>query len=226
MTGGIVAAGRPGPGPEPRRVRRFRRFARTGGVLLLAAAVTAGAAGCGIRGTSVPVDAGAAPVRVSCDPPPDRGTAGPHSLRVVRVDVFLLCSAQLRPVHRAVPGAPDPAGTGRIRLVIALLDELQEHPAPREAAAGFGTEVPDDLTVRGMRAGDPAGTLRLSRPPGELPSYALAQLVCTFADREAGGNGRSVVLGGPGQSPVQRYACDGSLRANPESAADRGTPVT
>ena len=188
--------------------------------------MVAGAGGCGIRGTSVPVDAGAAPVRVSCDPPADRSTPGPHSLRIVRVQVFLVCSAQLRPVHRSVPAAPDPAGSGRIRLVRALLGELQKHAASREATAGFGTEVPDDLRVRGARSGDPAGALRLSRPPDELPSYALAQLACTFTAPETGGNGRSVVLGGPGRSPVQRYVCDDRLRANPESAADRGAPVT
>ncbi|MCM2577890.1 hypothetical protein [Streptomyces meridianus] len=221
-----MTAGRYGPGPEPRRVRRFRRPARTWAGLLLACAVAAGAGGCGIRGTSVPVDAGAAPVRVSCDAPADRSTQRPHSVRIVRVDAFLVCSAQLRPVHRAVPAVPDPAGAGRLRLARSLLDQLQAHPASREAAAGFGTEVPDDLTVRGARPGDPAGALRLSRPPGELPSYALAQLVCTFAAPQAGGNGQFVVLGGPGKSPVERYVCDGRLRANPESAADRGVPVT
>ncbi|MFF4601901.1 hypothetical protein ACFY12_03960 [Streptomyces sp. NPDC001339] len=50
------------------RSRRCRRHAAGVAVLLLAVA------GCGIPGTSVPVDAGGAPSRVSCDAPTD-GTA-------------------------------------------------------------------------------------------------------------------------------------------------------
>lgn len=204
---------------------RARRIVRAGWTLALAAAVTAGAAGCGIRGTSVPVDAGAAPVRVSCEAPEDRSTPGPHTRRTVRADVYLVCSAKLRAVHRTVPAAADPQGAGRLQTARTLLEELQRHPASAEAAAGFGTEVPDGLTVRAGRAGDPAAALRLSRPPDELPSYALAQVVCTLATAEVGKDRRSAVLGGPGTSGVERYVCDQRLRDNPESAADVGVPV-
>ncbi|MET8677731.1 hypothetical protein ABZW18_09110 [Streptomyces sp. NPDC004647] len=184
-----------------------------------------GAAGCGIRGTSIPVDAGAAPSRASCSVPGDRGSAG-DSANAVPVKVFLVCSTQLLPVDRTVRVPGDRLATDRLRVARALLNELQDQPTAPEEEAGFSTEVPDDLEVTGARKGDPEEALRLSRVPDELPSYALAQLVCTYADTAAAAKGgRSVVLGGPAEGSLQRYVCTPGLRARPEAARNAGTPL-
>ncbi|MEE1927902.1 hypothetical protein V1J52_06795 [Streptomyces sp. TRM 70351] len=209
------------------------------GVLCGALAVVA-LAGCGIRATPVPVDAGPAPSRVACGPlEPDDGTGAERE----RVRVSLVCSGRVVDVRRVVelPGAAD-----RLGLARALLDELRRTPDEGELAAGFTTAVPGDLRLDGPAPDDGAGTLRLSRPPSALPSFALAQLVCTFADTPLADASGRIALGGPPDAAardgadgtdgpdgtdggtggeVRGYACGGELRTAAEDAETAGVPL-
>ncbi|WP_282695790.1 hypothetical protein [Streptomyces sp. CC208A] len=181
--------------------------------VVVAALVLLTTAGCGIRTTSVPVDAGAAPSRVPCDVPeasgPDHG---------VPVRAFLVCGSQLEPVDRRSPQPEDKASGDPVRTASALLAQLLADPSEAERQAGFTTAVRAPLKVAGGRAGDPAGTLRLSRQPEDLAPTALSQLVCTFAESSAGAGGHTVLLAGPGAYPPKRYRCTTELRERPESA--------
>ncbi|MGW1073563.1 hypothetical protein [Streptomyces sp. NPDC002537] len=174
---------------------------------------------CGIRGTAVPVDAGGAPSRASCvaRSGPSAGTG------LATVSIQLECASQLVPVTRRVslPDKPEDAAV----VARALLDELRKVPPPEEAEAGLVTAV-QRLSVSGPRPGDPAGTLRLGREPGELPQVALAQLVCTFVGTAAADGKRTVLLGGPGDARPQSYACTEEMRTHPDTADISGTPVT
>ncbi|MDX3115782.1 hypothetical protein [Streptomyces scabiei] len=182
-------------------------------------------AGCGIRATEVPTDFGPAPSRVRCSlAEPDVTT---QSARAgVPVQVFLLCGSSLVAVDRSVR-VPDGAADSARRALVAqgLLDELAESPSAAEKEAGYTTDVRGGMTVRGPRPRDPDDTLRLSTPPGTLTSYALAQLVCTFSDSAAAEGDGSVVLGGPGASPVRRYACTDEVRSRPGSTEPPSSPV-
>lgn len=182
-------------------------------------------AGCGIRATEVPTDFGPAPSRVRCSlAEPDVTT---QSARAgVPVQVFLLCGSSLVAVDRSVR-VPDGAADSARRALVAqgLLDELAESPSAAEKEAGYTTDVRGGMTVRGPRPRDPDDTLRLSTPPGTLTSYALAQLVCTFSDSAAAEGDGSVVLGGPGSSPVRRYACTDEVRSRPGSTEPPSSPV-
>ena len=82
-------------------------------------------------------------------------------------------------------------------------------PAVRAARSrpGSAARCPQDLTVAGPRAGDPADALRLSMRPDDLPSFALAQLVCTYGTSTALGRRHAAVLGGPGDDVAHRYDC-------------------
>ncbi|SCK27282.1 hypothetical protein [Streptomyces sp. WMMB 322] len=187
------------------------------------------ASGCGIRSTSVPVDAGAAPSRVGCVLPKSRETAGESGGGNLPVRVYLACGSRVSPVERRVT-LPDGDDSERLPVARGLLDALQAQPDSEEEAAGFRTAVPRDLKVSGPREGDPAAALRLNRPLKDLPSFALAQIVCTYADTAAAGTDRSVVLGGlsgdgGGEEPVRSFACDTALRTHPEAAATAGTPL-
>ncbi|WP_232544081.1 hypothetical protein [Streptomyces buecherae] len=220
---------RPGPSLRaPRRALGARAVAL--GVFGAVAALLV--AGCGIRSTSVPVDAGAAPSRASCQLP--GSAASPRATDGVAVTVQLVCSAQLLPVQRVLrlpkgDQAPRPDEFAR-----ALLNQLQQPESAAEATAGFSSEVGPWVRVSGPTKGDPAGTLRLNREPDELPPYALAQLVCTFAETPAVGGRRAVVLGGPaapegedtlGVGGLKRYECGTDLRTRPQSAQSSGTLV-
>ncbi len=101
------------------------------------------------------------------------------------------------------------------------------------------TAVPRRLTVSGGTDGDPDEALRLSEPLEELPPYALAQIVCTYADTAAADAEGGVVLGGPAggratggddavseaegaegadgpaRSPLRRYECGTFVRCAP-----------
>ncbi|MFD7666206.1 hypothetical protein [Streptomyces sp. NPDC059788] len=204
------------------RLRPRRRAAALTAVAL--AALVPALASCGIRGTSVPVDAGNAPSRVSCKVP--AGSVAPAQPDSSPVTVYLVCSSTLAPVERAVT-YPKQKPADRLQTARALLDELQEQPGPVEEEAGFSTAVPEDLEVGGPRAGDPQGTLRLSARPEDLPSYALAQIACTFGESAALGRTHAAVLGGPGDARPQRFACTADVRTDPESAqsAGWGSPV-
>lgn len=184
------------------------RTAAVAALTLLAGLVT----GCGIRTTSVPVDAGAAPSRVPCnvtEAPPAQG---------VLVRAFLVCGSQLEPVDRRSPQPEDKVSGDPVRTASALLAQLLAEPSDAERQAGFTTAVRAPLEVAGGRSGDPEGTLRLSRQPEDLAPAALSQLVCTFAESSAGAGGHTVLLAGPGAYPPKRYRCTTQLRERPESA--------
>ncbi|MGV9692993.1 hypothetical protein ACWDUX_28240 [Streptomyces sp. NPDC003444] len=195
-------------------------FGRTAGAVVLAALVT----GCGIRTTSVPVDAGAAPSRVPCSTA-EEGTPG-TAARGVPVRVFLVCGSQLETVERRSPLPEGKADADPVRTARLLLTQLLAAPSESERRAGFTTAVRGPLTVGGGQRNDPAGTLRLSRQPEDLAPVALSQLVCSFAESSAGTSDRTVLLGGPGSYAPKRYRCTTELRERPESAPPTAPPPT
>jgi hypothetical protein len=189
-----------------------RRPALSLAVLLAGAAL---ASGCGIRTTSVPVDAGAAPSRAPCRlSSSDVTTRSPDS---VSAEVYLLCASQLVTVDR--PVTADAVGTDPVSVARALLKEVQQGPPASERRAGFTTAVPAGLRVDPARGGDPAGTLRLSSQPEDLSAEALAQLVCTYAESETLVRDGSVFLGGPGDYPPRGYLCTSQTKARPGDVA-------
>ncbi|MCL8011833.1 hypothetical protein [Streptomyces sp. AS02] len=172
--------------------------------------------GCGIRATEVPTDFGPAPSRVHCSlSEPDVST---QASRGLPVQVFLLCGSQLVAVERTVR-VPDGTADSERRVLVAqgLLDELEETPSADEKEAGYTTDVRGAMSVSGPRRDDPGETLRLSTPPGDLTSYALAQIVCTFSDSTAAEGDGSVILGGPTAAPPRRYECTDEVRTRPGS---------
>ncbi|MEV2212838.1 hypothetical protein AB0H86_15545 [Streptomyces sp. NPDC050997] len=181
--------------------------------------------GCGIRATEVPTDFGPAPSRVRCSlSEPDVST---QASRGLPVRVFLLCGSSLVAVDRTVR-VPDGTADSERRVLVAqgLLDELAATPSAAEKEAGYTTDVRGGMTVRGPRPGDPADALRLSNRPGDLTSYALAQLVCTFSDSAAAEGDGSVVLGGPDSDPLRRYACTDEVRTRPGSTEPPSSEAT
>ncbi|OKK06125.1 hypothetical protein AMK26_08625 [Streptomyces sp. CB03234] len=197
------------------RVVRERR----GAVALVGVAVVAAvASGCGIRTTSVPVDAGAAPSRLPCSVSGE-DVASRSQAQSVPVRVYLVCASGLEAVDRTVPQTDDknPQGS-RVATAQALLNQLLAEPSPGEREAGFTTSVEGPLTVSAARADDPEGALRLSRQPEDLPAAALSQIVCTYAENGATADGGTAHLGGPGPYPARRYACTAQLRERPDSA--------
>ncbi|MEV7197135.1 hypothetical protein AB0N81_35805 [Streptomyces sp. NPDC093510] len=181
-----------------------------------AAGLTAVLAGCGIRSTEVPTDYGAAPSRVPCVMPGSSIAA--QSGSGVPVEVFLVCAAQLVNVDRHLQLRTDKATTDRVRIAQALLDELATPPSEPEKQAGFATDVRDGITVSGPRRGDPDDALRLSAAPEDMSAFALAQIVCTLADNTASDD-RTVVMGGPGDSPLRSYGCTAEVRSRPGTVA-------
>uniref|UniRef100_UPI0006E2D7C1 hypothetical protein n=1 Tax=Streptomyces albus TaxID=1888 RepID=UPI0006E2D7C1 len=159
------------------------------------------------------------------------------------VRVYLVCGSRVSPVEREVRMPGGRSAAERLPVARKLLAELKRQPRATEEAAGFETAVPDDLTVDGAADGDPDEALRLNRPLGELPPFALAQLVCTYADTAVADADDGVILGGPagdGRSrsddgddgdagadraaaPLQRYECNAALRTSPEEAVGSGT---
>ncbi|MFB6439160.1 hypothetical protein ACFCVY_20625 [Streptomyces sp. NPDC056411] len=185
------------------------------------AALALAAAGCGIRGTSVPVDAGGAPSRVSCKAP--AGESTPGAAGSTRATVYLVCGSALAQVERTIP--PPGRATGderRLQAARALLTELQRKPSTDEDKAGFSSALPADLKVNGPRPDDPAEALRLTVQPGDLPSFALAQLVCTYGASPALGRAHAAVLAGPGTDRAHRYDCSADVLANPDIAENAG----
>ncbi|MEW1655715.1 MULTISPECIES: hypothetical protein [unclassified Streptomyces] len=198
--------------------RRIRsRAVRRASLAALALAV----AGCGVRGTSVPVDAGGAPSRVSCMAPEEAtASAAPGTQRV---PVYLVCGSTLVSVGRTVPRPPGVTGSGdQLPAARTLLAELQKPPSADEIRAGFSTDLPRSLRVDGPRAGDAPEALRLSVEPADLPSFALAQLVCTYGRSVALGRAGGALLGGPGDATVHRYDCSPDVLANPDTAQHAG----
>lgn len=189
-----------------------RRTAASLAAVLAAAAL---ASGCGIRTTSVPVDAGAAPSRVPCRlSSSDVTTRSPDR---VSAEVYLVCASQLVTVDR--PVTADAVGADPVAVARALLKEVQQTPPASERRAGFATAVPAGLRVDPARDGDPAGTLRLSSQPEDLSAEALAQLVCTYAESETLARDGSVFLGGPGDYPPRGYLCTSQRKSRPGDVA-------
>ncbi|MET9323296.1 hypothetical protein ABZX75_24295 [Streptomyces sp. NPDC003038] len=181
--------------------------------------------GCGIRATTVPVDVGPAPSRVSCDTPaPPAGQSGVQGFRAT---VELVCGSQLVGVERVVPVPEKRVLRDPVALVAqALLEALERTPSTEERDAGFTTGVPAGLTAGPPRAGDPAGTVRLSRKPEDLPPVALSQIVCTLAGSDAVSAGPGpVVLGGPDADPPRAWECTDAVRSRPESVPTLGEIV-
>lgn len=204
----------PVPARPQRRAPRSggaRRWRRTAAVAALALT----AAGCGVRGTSVPVDAGGAPSRVSCKVPEVDAPTAPGD---VQVTVYLVCSSTLTPVERTVSRPKAPTDGARLQAARALLSELQKQPVTAEEEAGFSSAVPEDVEVTGPRTGDAADALRLSVRPDDLPSFALAQLVCSYGMSAALGRTHAVLLGGPGGDASHRYECSDEVLTHPDIA--------
>ncbi|MEU6256087.1 hypothetical protein [Streptomyces sp. NPDC047043] len=182
-------------------------------------------AGCGIRATEVPTDAGAAPSKVLCSlAEPDVST---QASRGLPVQVFLLCGSSLVAVDRTVR-VPDGTADSQRRVLVAqgLLDQLAATPSAAEKEAGYTTDVRGGMNVSGPRHGDPEDTLRLSSPPEDLTSYALAQVVCTFSGSAAAEGDGSVILGGPGKEPLRRYECTDEVRSRPGTEQPPSGQVT
>ncbi|MGW4030025.1 hypothetical protein ACWEFL_12005 [Streptomyces sp. NPDC004838] len=183
--------------------------ALSGLAALLGAAVLAG---CGIRPTQVPVDAGPAPSRLPCAVSGDNAPAQPQN---IPVRIYLVCASQLAAVDRTAEASTAKPALEGLQLAQALLRELQKEPSSMEREAGFATYVRGPMTIGGPRPTDPAGTLRLSREPDDLPSVGLAQIVCTFAENRAAAVDGRVVLGGPGDYAPRGYECSPKTRQNP-----------
>ncbi|MFJ5719043.1 hypothetical protein [Streptomyces sp. NPDC093149] len=190
-----------------------RRAARS--AVALAGAVTAAvlATGCGIRTTSVPVDAGAAPSRVPCSMSAQDVTT--QALQGIPVQIYLVCSSQLVTVDRTVRVGD--AKSDRIRLAQTLLEELERKLSADERRAGFTTAVPAGLRIGPARSGDRQGTLRLSEQPEDLPAEALAQIVCTYAESKTLAPQGTVVLAGPGTYAPRGYVCTAETKARPKA---------
>ncbi|WUS98847.1 hypothetical protein OHA46_20165 [Streptomyces sp. NBC_00708] len=193
--------------------RSERRGHRTAAALAGAALCAVLATGCGIRTTSVPVDAGAAPSRVPCAMPAE--DVASQAEQGIPVQVYLVCASQLVAVDRAVQ--VQEAKSDRLRIATALLDELRVRPTADERRAGFSTDVPKSLRVSGPHAGDAKDALRLSEQPEDLPAEALAQIVCTFTESEPLTTGETVTLGGPGNYPARGYLCTTETKASPKA---------
>lgn len=201
--------------------------ARARGVRVLAAtgALAGLLAGCGIRATQVPTDFGPAPSMVPCELSATDITTQttPSGLPV---EVFLLCSGALVRVNRSVEVA-EGTEEARRRAVVAqgLLDALSADPSVIEDEAGYSTAVPPGLTVSGPAPGDPEDALRLSTAPDALPRFALAQIVCTFADSAAAGDNGSVVLGSTSAETLRRYECAPETQSAPGDGNPPSTEV-
>ncbi|MFI1885651.1 hypothetical protein [Streptomyces jumonjinensis] len=195
------------------RRKAWALTALAGGALLLA--------GCGIRTTQVPVDAGPAPSRMPCE---IRGENLGQTPKGFPVRVYLVCASQLKFVDRAAELPSTPSPDDRIQVARALLAELQRTPPAAEREAGFGTDVRGPVAIGDPRPGDPEGALRLNRQPEDLPAEALAQIVCTFAESRAAAADGSVILAGPGAYPPRAYACSDAARNRPSEPLPTLTP--
>lgn len=202
------------PGGAARRPKP-RRLAPLALLCALASLTTA----CGIRATSVPVDAGAAPSRVGCVLPSGQETPSGEATSAVRV--YLVCGSRVAPVERQVRMSDGRSSASRLPVARRLLDELKHRPTPAEEEAGFETAVPENLTISGGGPDDPDEALRLSIPLDELPSFTLAQLVCTYADTAAADANNTVVLGGPAEDDDPAKG-DGPAKDDGPDATDGG----
>ncbi|MCF2529795.1 hypothetical protein [Yinghuangia soli] len=161
-----------------------RRRPRTG--LLVAGAVGSAVllAGCGIRATEGPINAGDPATR------PQGATA---TQAVPQHQIYLVREGRPQPVPRgdAVdlqlpgPGATRSAAAGdplRMSQIDRLLRELAKGPNPEEAAQGWSTALPPGgVRLAEPLAGDPADLVRLDLDSfGAIDALALGQIVCTL----------------------------------------------
>ncbi|NUU20528.1 MAG: hypothetical protein HOV68_03275 [Streptomycetaceae bacterium] len=185
----------------PARARRSRAF-----VGLTAGVATVGLlAGCGIRATEGPINAG---------PPAQRPAQGATSLPgVAQHAIYLVRDGRPQQVQRGdavdltVPGTgstpvPTPDDPARMSQIDRLLRELVKGPTPEEAAQGWTTALPaGGLGLANPVAGDPADLVRLDVDSfASLSPLALGQIVCTL---QSAGKNASVSLAartGPGRS--------------------------
>lgn len=210
--------------PGRRTPGRRARYATV--AVLFAVAAT----GCGIRATTVPVDVSPAPSRAACAV--EGGTAVQQSpapeARVVGAQrVALVCSGRVVDVMRELDLQDDEPMANRLSTARSLLSELRREPSAPEEEAGFTTTVPDNLRVFGPNPEDDSSALRLSAHPNDLPSFTLAQIVCTFADTTLADSNRQVLLGGPNDEPnkpLKLYECGTALRTTAEAAETAGIP--
>ncbi|WP_398911741.1 hypothetical protein OG209_15360 [Streptomyces sp. NBC_01383] len=198
-------------------MRSERRGRRPAAAVAGAALCAILAAGCGIRTTSVPVDAGPAPSRVPCEMPAQDATAQPR--QSISAEIYLICNSQLVTVDRTVQVQEAKSGS---TVAAALLAELRKEPPGPERQAGFSTDVPESLRVSGPRAGDPKGALRLSEQPEDLTAEALAQIVCTYTESEPLVQDGTVMLGGPGKYAPRGYLCTAETKARPKAVPTLG----
>jgi hypothetical protein len=220
----VTRSGSPSRSYRPYGPRRAAAGLRSAAALLPAGALLL--SGCGIQPTSVPVDAGEAPSRVACVLPGGSHTAPGPEDTVVRV--YLVCGSRVSPVQRAVPLPEKP-----VAIAAVLLDALAAEPNATERGAGFASRVPGGLEVTGGTPADPPGTLRLSVPLDDLPAFALAQIVCTWAGTDAAGRDGTaeddaVTLAGPADTatmPPRRVPCSTALRNRADAAQTAGEPV-
>ncbi|MFJ9039228.1 hypothetical protein ACIRF8_21855 [Streptomyces sp. NPDC102406] len=190
------------------------RRGRLWGLLALTAVLLSG---CGIRSTEVPTDFGAAPTRVGCSLSGANGVEA-RAAGEFGVQVFLVCTSQLVTVDRTVT-VPRDRTSDRVGVAQELLAQLARPLTAKEKQAGYTTDVGSGTKVSGPRDGDPADALRLNTPPDDLSPYALAQIVCTFANSKVTTDGEDhVALGGPGDDPLRAYECSDAVKARPGTA--------
>ncbi|GAA2321214.1 hypothetical protein OKJ48_28450 [Streptomyces kunmingensis] len=170
--------------------------------------------GCGIRSTEVPTEFGAAPTRVGCALSGADGVEA-RAAGEFGVQVFLVCTSQLVTVDRTVTVRRDRT-SDRVDVAQQLIAQLAEPLTAKEKDAGYTTDVTAGTKVSGPRDGEPADALRLNTPPDDLSPYALAQIVCTFANSKMmTDSGDRVVLGGPDDDPLRGYECSDAVKARP-----------
>ncbi|MFI0237139.1 hypothetical protein [Streptomyces sp. NPDC016845] len=192
----------------------MRLRGRLWGLLGLSAVLLAG---CGIRPTEVPTEFGAAPTRVGCAMSRTEGVRA-QAAGEFGVQVYLVCTSQLVTVDRTVT-VPHDRTSDRVGVAQELLAQLAEPLSAKEKQAGYTTDVGSRTKVSGPREGDPADALRLNVPPDDLSPYALAQIVCTFANSKVAVDGEDqVALGGPGDDPLRGYECSDAVKARPGTA--------
>lgn len=232
------------------RVGRAKPFLGRGAgnrraAIATALAVATLAVGCGIRATTVPVDAGAAPSRVPCAVPVSSASAAGHSVASMSDPASASTTPRLPHSSASSSSVSSPASTGKLwadqtvvylvcgskltavtrpgelrgtfrSVAEQLLRELQEAVAEREKDEGYSTAVPNSLRIVDPRPDDPVASIRLSTEFTELPPFAFGQLVCTFSLTLAGD--ASVRLGEPGNKPLHSYSCTDELRLRSEVA--------
>lgn len=106
--------------------------------------------------------------------------------------LFLLSNDQLSPVRR--PGSP--GGGGRPLSPADTLALLAAGATDEERAQGFTTAVPPEAAPFSVAA-NPSGRIvvTLSTPAEELPTVAIAQIVCTAAAAAPASPTQVTVLG-------------------------------